>query len=132
MRNTIALFGETEKGEYKTAYFCQSVVQLMDNFGHPPKESHGLHCAIQFIMHDCNLIFFRVQEEGYSIGDYLTGLSFLENNQFVSQLGALCLPGVGNSEIIEATSPVCGIHNSLLIMNEADLYDYLTESCYSL
>jgi hypothetical protein len=126
MTSTVALFGEAEKGEYRTAYFCQSVAQLANNFGNPPEESDGLHFGVQIILSECNLIFFRVQEEGFSVKDYLMGLRFLENNQFVSNLVGICLPGVGNVDIIDATAPVCSIHKSLIISTEADLFDYLT------
>ena len=126
MSYTVALFGEAEKGEFRTAYFCQSLAQLADNLGHPPDESRGLHLAVQALLYRRQLIFFRVMEEGFSLQDYLLGLRFLQNNQFVSNLSAICLPGVGDSEIINATEPVCHIHDSLLITTESDLYDYLT------
>ncbi|MFT4552975.1 MAG: hypothetical protein ACI9S8_001607 [Chlamydiales bacterium] len=126
MAYTVALFGESEKGEYRTAYFCQTLTQLAENLGHPPIESQGLHLAVQTLLFRRNLIFFRVKEEGFSVQDYLLGLRFLENNQFVSNLAAICLPGVGDADIIEATEPVCDAHSSFLICSESDLYDFLT------
>lgn len=126
MAYTVALFGEAEKGDYKTAFFCQTLSQLLENLGEPPVHSQGLHYAVQVLMYQRNLIFFRVQEEGYSLQDYMLGLRFLENNQFVSELTAICLPGVGDTKIIEATLPVCDAHKSLLITTEADLYDLMT------
>ena len=47
----VALFGEAEKGEFRTAYFCQSLEQLEEALGHPPKESKGLTYAVQALMH---------------------------------------------------------------------------------
>ena len=126
MAYTVALFGESEKGEYRTAYFCQTLAQLAENLGHPPTESQGLHLVVQALLFRRNLIFFRVKEEGFSVQDYLLGLRFLENNQFVSNLAAICLPGVGDADIIDATEPVCDVHNSFLICTESDLYDFLT------
>jgi hypothetical protein len=123
---TVALFGEAEKGEFRTAYFCQTLPQLEENFGHPPPHSRGLHYAIQTLLLDYNLIFFRVLEEGFSTQDYILGLRFLENSHFVSNLTAVCLPGVGSTPILDATQEVCSIHKSLLISSESDLYDYLT------
>jgi hypothetical protein len=131
MAHTVALFGEAEKGEYRTAYFCQTLDQLAENLGHPPIESQGLHYAVQALLFRRNLIFFRVKEEGFSVQDYLLGLRFLENNQFVSNLVAIALPGVGDAAIIDATEPVCDIHNSFLICSESDMYDFLTSNtCY--
>lgn len=124
--HTIALFGEAEKGEFKTPYVCQTLVQLMDRVGLPPKHSLGIHYAVQALLFRCTLFFFRVHEEGFNPEDYLSGLHVLQKQEEIPPIMALCLPGVGDSEIIKATAPVCAIHHSLLIVTEADLYDYLT------
>ena len=123
---TVAMFGEAERGEYRTAYFLQSLSQLAEYLGNPPPESKGLFYAIQTIMFQCNLIFFRVKEEGYSYQDYLTGLHMLEKQKLVININAICLPGVGDVEIIDAVTPLCKQHHSILITSEPDLYDYLT------
>jgi hypothetical protein len=126
----IALFGEAEKGEYKTAYYCETLPQLEECLGEPPCESRGLHYAVQALLYRKGLIFFRVKEEGYSLEDYLLGLNFLKNRQLVPSLTAICMPGVGDPEVIEATAPICDQRKSLLIVSECDLYDYLTSfSC---
>lgn len=125
--HTIALFGEAQKGEFQTAYYCKNLAQLCDLLGEPPsRESLGLHFAIQALMYERGVIFFRVREEGFSTHDYLFGLNFLENKDLFPHISALCLPGVGSSEIIEATEPVCALYNSILMFTEQDLYDYLT------
>ncbi|MBB65378.1 MAG: hypothetical protein CMO81_09975 [Waddliaceae bacterium] len=128
MHHTVALFGEAERGDFRTAYFCESLPQLVDTLGHPPEDSMGLYYAVQALMYQRNLIFFRVPEEGYSRQDYLLGLRFLQNRDLIPKLSAICLPGVGDTEIIEATTPVCDIYNSLLILGENDLYDLLTDN----
>lgn len=125
MLHTVALFGEAEKGDYRTAYYVESIGQLADKLGQPPQESYGLYYAIQALMYRRGVIFFRVQEEGFSIDDYLLGLHFLQNKEMVPQLSALCLPGMGNAHVIEASTPVCRLHDSVLITSEQDLYDYL-------
>lgn len=125
--HTIALFGEAEKGDYRTLYFCQTIPQLLDYFGNPPPYSLGLYYAIQALMYHRDLIFLRVKEEGFSFQDYFAGMHLLENQENVPQLSAICMPGVGDAEIIEAITPLCLIYHSVLITNEADLYDYLTE-----
>lgn len=125
-QDTIALFGESEKGKFHTAYFCYRISELVDNFGNPPKESQGLHFAIQSLLFHHNIIFFRVKEEGFSIKDYMLGLRFLERYDKLSHLAAIALPGVGDAEIIEASSPICINNSSILITTESDLYDYLT------
>ncbi len=126
----IALFGQSEKGAYRTAYYCETLPQLEECLGEPPEDSQALHYAVQTLLYQRGLIFFRVKEEGFSREDYLLGLNFLTNRQLVPSLAAICLPGVGDSEVIEATAPVCDTHSSLLIITESDLYDYLTSFPY--
>lgn len=124
----VALFGEAEKGEFRTAYFCHTVAQLSDFLGEPPPESQGLLFAVQSLLYEQNVVFFRVKEEGFSVQDYFLGLNFLKNKDYVEDLCALCLPGVGSHQIIEATTPVCHTHQSMLIVTEQDLYDFLTSN----
>lgn len=123
---TIALFGESEKGELHTAYFCQSLADLVDYLGQPPAQSQGLHYAVQALLFESSLIFFRVREEGFSRQDYLAGLHLLEHQTTIHHLAALLLPGVGDAKIIDASLPLCLMHHSILITTEADFYDYLT------
>ncbi|MCH9610124.1 MAG: hypothetical protein S4CHLAM81_02090 [Chlamydiales bacterium] len=127
MRCCVALFGEAEKGEYRTAYHCQDLADLATHLGEPPtQESLGLHFAIQSLLYSCPVVFFRVKEEGFSEEDYLFGLDFLQDHKKFPKISALGMPGVGERTIIEATKPVCSLYSSLLILNERDLYDYLT------
>jgi hypothetical protein len=126
MSFTIALFGEAEKGEYQTPYFFQNLPQLVDLLGNPPPNSHGLYWAIQALLYHYQLLFFRVEEEGFSYNDYLDGLIVLQTEHSKEHIKALCLPGVGDKGLIHALSPFCVIHHALLITSEADLYDYLT------
>lgn len=122
---TVALFGETEKGEYHAAYFCNRLDQLVEYFGNPPLNSRGLIYAIQALLYHRDLIFFRVQEEGFSLEDYLFGVELLQKQKTLPQISAICMPGVGDSQIIQATSTLCAIYHSIIIINESDLYDYL-------
>lgn len=124
----IACFGETERGEFQAVYYCQSAWELADYFGGPPhQECQGLSLAIQALLYEWEVIFIRVREEGFSTSDYLYGLSLLQERERIPPLSALCLPGVGSREIIEATTPVCALHNSFLLFTDRDLFDYLTE-----
>jgi hypothetical protein len=124
--HTIALFGEAERGEFHTAYFFQSLVDLAEYVGHPPEDSMGLHYAVQALMYRHQLIFFRVQEEGYSLPDYQHGLELLGNQALIPSLDAVCMPGVGDPGIIDTSAELCLSHRGILITTEADLYDYLT------
>ncbi|MEZ5315224.1 MAG: hypothetical protein R3E91_03310 [Chlamydiales bacterium] len=123
----VTFFGEAEKGEFKTAYFCKSLEQLSECLGEPPsKDCLGLQFAIQAILLNYRVLFFRVSEEGYSRKDYDFGLNLLIKKEKLPSMSALCLPGVGDAEILEQTNPICKIYKSILIITEKDLYDYFT------
>jgi hypothetical protein len=94
--------------------------------GNPPEDSEGLFFAVQAILYERDLIFFRVAEEGFSEIDYFNGLNYLQDRKKVAKVSALCLPGVGDPKILAATNSVCEVHKSLLITNQKDLYDFLT------
>jgi len=126
MRSVLALFGEAEKGQFHTPYVFHNLPQLVDLLGNPPSESQGLFLAIQALLYERELVYFRVQEEGFHKADYMAGFKHLENKNKIKKIHALCLPGVGDKEILSAADIPCAIHQSLLIMNEKDLYDYLT------
>lgn len=126
MHHVIALFGEAERGQYAEPIKISNLSQLADYLGNPPEESVGITLAIQALLYQRDLLYLRVQEEGFSTEDYLKGLQSLEKAEAITMLHAVCMPGVGDAHIIEAASPVTEKHNSLLITTEQDLYDYLT------
>src|ERR1700733_6464010 len=127
---TMALFGEAEKGAYHTPYYCESLPQLVHFFGNPPEESLGLYFAVQGLLYKRKVIFFRVQEEGYSVQDYFIGMQALEKRTSIPHLEAIAIPGVGNSEIIEALTPLCLYYKSVLLLTEKDFFDYIMQiSC---
>jgi hypothetical protein len=126
MRHTIFLFGEAEKGDFCNPQLCKSLPQLSDNFGNPPEDSQGILYGVQALLYERELVFFRVKEEGFSTDDYMRGLKFLQNREIFPYLTAICMPGVGDAEILKATNPICALHKSCLIITESDFYDYLT------
>src|SRR5580704_6333808 len=121
---TMALFGESEKGEFHTPYYFESLPQLVDTLGNPPPETLGLYFAVQALLFRRNIIFFRVKEEGYSLQDYFTGMRLLKRN-LIPHLEAIGIPGVGNEEIIAALLPLCFAYHSILVLTEMDFYDYM-------
>jgi len=125
------LFGEAEKGSLGTLYYCPSLERLFCYFGSPPYDTEGLYYAIQAILYGKPLLYFRVHEEGVSTEDYLLGLHLLrEQKNEIPHVGALFLPGVGSQAIIDEGLLVCREHHGLLLMKEADFYDYLTDYAY--
>lgn len=126
MKRVIALFGESEKGQWDTPHFVKCLPGLVDVLGNPPPNSQGLFFAIQTLLYERELLYFRVQEEGFSKIDYLLGLNSLKNTKKFKKIDALCMPGVGDKEILDASHAVCAMHQTQLIVTEKDLYDYLT------
>lgn len=124
--DTIALFGEAERGAFHQAYECDSLQQLIDYLGHPPAYSNGLAMAIQVLMYQRHLLFFRVEEEGFSLPDYYRGLQRLSEGDWPYRLLAIGIPGVGNPDLLAASQELCRSHHTLLITTEGDFYDYLT------
>lgn len=123
--SVVALFGETEKGALDTGYFCSSLADLFEYLGQPPRDACGLHFAVQTILFGRSILYFPVREEGVSLTDYQFGLRLLHNT--LINLQAVFLPGVGSESLIEEGLRVCRDHHSLLIVREADFYDYITD-----
>ncbi|NDD58945.1 MAG: hypothetical protein EBZ47_06835 [Chlamydiae bacterium] len=126
MKPAVFLFGEAERGDFCLPLHCKSLPQLADSFGHPPQDSQGIFYAIQSLLYQREIIFFRVREEGFSLADYQKGLKFLKEKNDVLPVSAIYLPGIGDLEIIQETSSLCMKNKSLLVITEKDLYDYLT------
>ena len=124
----IAFFGEAEKGKFHFPYFCTEVVDLYEKLGNPPEESLGLYYALQALLYHQKVLFFRVREEGFSKEDYFYGFKKLEDPSKTGTIQALFLPGVGDEEILSQASIILLMHKGLLLMQEKDLYDYLTFS----
>ncbi len=123
---TLALFGEAQKGRFATPLFIHSPKQLMSCVGMPSKTSQGIRLAVEILLHQQRLLFFRVHDEGFSLDDYLRGFYILQHRSPVKKLSALCLPGVGTQSLLQQALTVLHPHGSLLILEKKDLYDYLT------
>jgi hypothetical protein len=129
MQHRVVMFGEAEKGKFQKPYTCHCLEQLLEYFGNPPLESFGIELAIQALLFKYDLIFFRVHQEGYSIDDYLFGINYLEKKYTGQKIDALGLPGVGDQLILDATDNILSRFKGFLIINEKDLYDYVTSRC---
>ncbi len=126
MRHSVALFGESEKGRTRCLQFFSSLPELADTLGNPTKDSQGIHLAIQVLLFNQNLIFCKVKEEGFSKPEYIYGMQLLKETAQVNQLSAICLPGVGDHEVIDIATKLCLAYNAIIITSQKDLYDYMT------
>lgn len=123
----VALFGEAEKGDINTIYYCKSIEELYDTFGQPPGDTQGLFFAIQSLLYGKQLLYYRVHEEGLSVQEYLFGLHLLRSQtNHIPHIHALFLPNVGVKTVIEEGLLVCQQHHGLFLMQAADFYDYVT------
>lgn len=125
-QKVVALFGEAERGDYQAAALCRNLCELLHRCGHPPPGSLGLHFAIQTILYERNLLFFRVREEGFSRDDYFYGFHFLNKAKDNLEVDAVLMPGVGERELLDEAVVLCRDFNTPLIMSVPDLYDFLT------
>ncbi|NGX39137.1 MAG: hypothetical protein KR126chlam1_00458 [Chlamydiae bacterium] len=126
MDNRVFIFGESEKGELCTPTLFLTLAELAEKMGNPNPESKGINSAVQMLLSQYPIIFYRVREEGYSKEDYLRGVKLLYKESSSMNLSAICLPGVGDAEIINPLTPICKKNSLLMILSEEDLYDYLT------
>lgn len=126
MKQTVIMFGEAGQGEFHSLLHMESVCHLADCLGNPPEDSQGILFAVQALLCDRKLYFVRVEEEGYSKADYFQGMALLKNSSLLASTAAIGLPGVGDSEIIDAATDICKPHSSILITSQQDLFDYLT------
>jgi hypothetical protein len=122
----VFLFGEAGRGEFRTPLYLSSLSELIDRCGDPPSGSLGIPYGIQSLLFGRTLVFYRIEEEGFSVNDYMEGLKLLRKGEVARRITAICMPGVGDPEIIHATTPICLHLQSSLVVTEGDLYDYLT------
>lgn len=124
------IFGEAEKGEFCKPLLCRTPIDLLEKLGNPPPESRGILLALQALLYQRDLIFYRVEEEGFSEQDYWQGLRFLQKNARrlspSAALAAICMPGMGDAKILEAGFTFCKEAKTILLTDEQDFYDYLT------
>ena len=125
MSYLIALFGEAEKGALGHPYLFGSLPQMALTLGNPPTGSQGLHFAVQTLLYKRKLLFFRVESEGFATSDYLSGLKYLRCKAALHLPSAICLPGVGDRNIIEDAANFCKQSKSFLIITPRDLFDFL-------
>ncbi|MCP5492356.1 MAG: hypothetical protein H7A40_04875 [Chlamydiales bacterium] len=122
----LVMFGAAERGEMRAPILCNDMAHLAEALGNPPDESQGIPFAIQALLFNRTVYYVRVEEEGFSRADYFQGFSLLQTSNLLPKLTAIGLPGVGDSELIDAASQLCHPYKSMLITSEQDLFDYLT------
>lgn len=122
----VLVFGEAEKGEFCLPLRLKGLEDLLERLGTPPAGTLGIDYAIQTLLCQWELVYYRVHEEGYSTPDYQKGLQLLANQGANMHLTAVCMPGVGDQSLLGSLTPICLAMSSLLIVSERDFYDYLT------
>lgn len=126
MRHRISIFGVAEKGEYYRHLHLQSLEELFTSLGQPSEEGIGLELAIQALLYERSVLYYRVKDEGYENEAYEVGLKQLASEKTLSPVSALAIPGVGDPHILAQADQICKKEKSFLIMNQKDFYDYMT------
>jgi len=128
MNPLVVVFGQASRGAFHQPICPRSLNELNALLGPPPEGSLGLNLAVQTLLFNNELVFFRVEEEGFSRADYWKGsrilLDWAHTNRKIAALG---LPGCGDKEIIAAVHPILSLQRAVLILGEKDLYDYLMQ-----
>lgn len=125
MKDVVTIFGESEKGPLGTLLSIDSLPKLAESLGVPTDGSEGLHLAVQTLMSNKTVLFYRVTEEGSNIAEYARGLKLLQELEMPT-LVALALPGIGDPEIQHLAKALCKAKHSILIVNQRDFYDIMT------
>lgn len=120
----VFLFGEAEKGPYGKPIRFSNLEELPLLLGEPPPESLGIGYAIQTLLSNHELLYFRVHDEGLSLKDYQKGLQWITRSK--EPIAALALPGVGDEDILDQAGELCAMKRAILMVSEGDLYDLLT------
>ncbi|MBM3200844.1 MAG: hypothetical protein FJZ56_00360 [Chlamydiae bacterium] len=126
MKNLISIFGVAEHGSLYEHISVKCLNDLLLTLGQPQDGSLAIEIAIQSLLYEREVLFYRVQEEGYESDAYLKGLYSLKNKSGSLLPSAIALPGVSSQEIIDEAVMICKKQSSFLIMNQKDLYDFLT------
>lgn len=81
--------------------------------------------AIQAMLYKREVLFIKVEEEGFALPHYEAGLTLLKKEPAALDLAAIAIPGVGDPSLLRALHEVCQLHSSLLIFTEKDLFDFI-------
>ncbi len=127
MKHLISIFGLAEQGDLYRHIHLKSLQDLLLTLGQPGEGSIAIELAVQALMHERPVLFYRVKEEGFEDEFYLRGLRDLKKQNLKTTLSAIALPGVGSRPVIDEAALICKKESSILIMNQQDLYDYLAQ-----
>ncbi len=124
MSYVFCLFGESRRGIFGEPMLFSELEELSLVLGEPLEGRAGGHDAIQILLYQYKLLFFRVQQEGVSLEDYYKGFTWLQKSS--SPVTAMKLPGVGNRAVLGAAHAICQEKGSILVIDETDFYDFAT------
>jgi len=124
MRGAVCLFGAAERGAIGAPLSLHSLEEVLNKLGEPPPLTEGIYSAVQLVLLGLPLIYFRVTEEGESVGDYKAGFKWLKTAPL--SIMAVALPGVADPRLMQSALSLCHPHHCPLLVSEKELYDYFT------
>jgi hypothetical protein len=126
-QKTILIFGESKGGDFQKPLLFRTLPELSQSLGEPAKNSSGIHLAVQALLCNQNVLYYKISEEGSNPDQYLLGFKHLEKYPPEIPISATLLPGVSSPEILTLANHFISHTNSLLLFTEKDLYDLLTQ-----
>jgi hypothetical protein len=127
VKKTIAIFGESKEGPLHTFIHLRSLPHIVESFGNPTETGLGIHLAIQALLFQREVLFYRLEEEGFQKDTYELGCHLLEKHPKKEELTAIALPGVGDTLILSFAQKVAAPIGALLLITAKDLYDFTTQ-----
>ncbi|MEM8629208.1 MAG: hypothetical protein AAGF04_03975 [Chlamydiota bacterium] len=122
----IVIIGEADKGRFVYPYELQDLEGLFLILGPPPEGSGGIDFASRTLLRGGKVCYLRVKKEGFSTNHYQSAFRYLRKQESPQKGDALFLPGVFDPCILEQAQVVAKEQGMLLLLQEKDLFDYLT------
>ncbi len=126
-QNTIVIFGESKGGDFQKPLLFNTLPELSQALGEPTQNSSGIHLAVQALLLNQRVLYYKVSEEGFNPDQYLLGFKLIEKYPPEKSISAALLPGVSSSEILTLAKEFSAHTGLLLLFTEKDLYDLLTQ-----
>lgn len=123
----IVIFGKTDSAKPGKFYHIENLEELIHKIGMPIDETIGTHLAVQTLLYNYSVIYYPVKQEGMSKTCYEEGMKKLKRNKHANEVSAIVMPGFGSKNVLDQALDFCTEKKCLLILNEDDYYDFLSQ-----
>lgn len=123
----VVIFGKTGKAKPGKFYSMTDLEELIEKIGIPLDNTVGTHLAVQTLLYNYPVLYYPVIEEGSSKKCYNSGMKALFKSKQADEVIAIVMPGFGSKPVLDLALDFCSEKKCVLILNEADYYDFLSE-----